>query len=73
MKRRVNSGSVRSARDAETQLAAKIAASKAILAALEERAVVATATTAAAIGRFDLSNRELAAAVITRRFSDMNN
>jgi hypothetical protein len=69
---RVNSELVRSARDADTQLTTKIAASKATLAALEERTVVAAATTVAAIGYLDFSNKELAAAVITCRFSGMN-
>jgi hypothetical protein len=69
MKCGVDSELVRSARAAETQLAAKIAASKAVLLALEGRAVVAAAVTTAAVDRFDLSNKELAAAVTTCRSS----
>jgi hypothetical protein len=65
----VDSELVRSARAAETQLTAKIAASKAALVALEGRAVVTAAVTAAAVGRFDFSNKELAAAVTTCRSS----
>ena len=69
MERGVDSELVRSARAAETQLTAKIAASKAALVALEGRAVVTAAVTAAAVGRFGFSNKELAAAVTTCRSS----
>jgi hypothetical protein len=59
----VNSDLVYSAREDEAQVAAGLAASRAAIAALEELAAEAAATTAAVSGRRDLSTVEYAAAV----------